>query len=324
MGKRLKLALLVALTVATTGLWSFTSLAADPPQGYPARKIEIVNPFKAGGSTDLYLRTLMVPMEKALGTKVVILNEEGGEGVRAFKEIESRPADGYTLYAIGPEEIINSVYERVDYQALTPLVRVQMDQSMYWVMEDSPFKTFSDMVTYAKANPNKVVIGASYGIDQVVTSLLFSSAGIQLKYVPYSVGKEATAALLGGHVDLLHEEPGGIISQIQAKMVRPLIVLTEHRLSSFPDTPTAVELGYDITIGRWRGLAVKKGTPMEIVNYLAAVVKEAMNTPEYQKLAEKTMMNLRPGFLGPQDFEAFLNKEFVTYDREMRNLGMVK
>ncbi len=317
------------LTITLVGVVSFClgisqTFSADKPQGYPSRNIEVINPWKAGGSTDLYVRTLANPLEKLIGRKVVIINEEGGEGVRAFREVESRPADGYTLFAIGPEEVINSVYGRVDYKHLSPVVRVQMDQSMFWVKEDSRFRTFKDLVDFAKANPNKLMVGGGYGIDQVVTSLLSDAAGMKVRFVPFGVGKEATAALLGGHVDVLHEEPGGIISQIQAKMARPLIVLSEKRISEFSDTPTGKELGYDITLGRWRGIAARKGTPTVIIKYLAETILEATKSPEYQKLAEKTLMNLRPGYLAPEEFGKFLDTEFTVYSKEMRKIGLVK
>jgi putative tricarboxylic transport membrane protein len=315
---------LVVVTLVWFGTGFPQAAALEKPEGYPKRNVEIVNPWKAGGSTDMYLRTLSIPLQKILGKKIVIINEVGGEGVKAFQEVISRPADGYTLYAIGPEEIINSVYGRVDYKELAPLARVQMDQSTFWVKAGSPFRTFKDLIDHAKANPNKQIWGGGYGIDHVVTSLITKAAGVEVKYVSYNVGKEATAALLGGHIDVEHEEPGAMISQLEAKMVRPLIILSEERLSRFPDVPTGRELGYDITLGRWRALAARKGTSRQVMQYLAQAVKEAMKSPEYQKLAEKTLLNLRPGFMGPDEFSKFLDQEFVIYDKEMRGLGLVK
>ena len=115
-----------------------------------------------------------------------------------------------------------------------------------------------------------------------------------------------------------------MMAQLKANMVRPLIALTEERLAGFPDVPTAKEFGWDITVGRWRALALKKGTPPQVVKYLAEAVHEAMKSPEYVKLAEGMLINLRPGFLGPEKFTEFLDKEFVIFDKTMRDLGLVK
>lgn len=312
--------LLVAFSISGLSL----ALAMEKPGGYPTRYIEIISPWTAGGSTDLYVRTLAISLEKIMGKKIIIMSVQGGEGVRAYKETVGRPVDGYTLFAIGPEEIINSVYGRIDYKQLAPLVRVQMDQSMFWVREESPFKTFKDVIAHAKANPDKQLWGGGYGIDQVVTELVTAATGTKVKFVPYGVGKEATAALLGGHIDVLHEEPGGIIAQIGAKMVRPLLVLAEKRLSAFPDTPTGKEFGIDVTLGRWRGIALKKGTNPQVIKYLAESIQEAMKSPEYQKLAGKTLMNMRPGFLGPEEFSKFLDEEFAIYGKVMQKIGLVK
>ena len=299
--------------------------ALDKPAGFPARNIEIINPFKAGGSTDVYLRTLIPALEKALGTRTLVVNETGGEGVRAFDDVVSRPADGHTVYAIGPEELINTVFGRVKFDQLTPVARVEEDVSVFWVLNDSPFKTWADVVSYAKTNPDKLIVAGSYGIDQIVTAMLFKEAGnLKVKYVPFSVGNEAVAALLGGHVQLLHEEPGGMTAQLEAKLVRPLIAISDQRIERLPEAAIAKAEGYQVDLARWRGIAVKKGTPPEIVKFLAQAFEEAAKSTAYKTSAHRMMTDLRSGYLGPDEFAAFLDRDLATYKKEMPALGLVR
>ncbi len=257
--------------------------------------------------------------ERSSSTKVE------ARGLRAFEDVVSRPADGHTIYAIGPEEIINTVFGRVNFDELTPVARIEHDVSVYWVLADSPFKTWADLVAYAKANPNKLIVAGSYGIDQIVTAMLFEAAGdLKVKYIPFSVGNEATAALLGEHVALLHEEPGGMVAQIEAKLVRPLIAISDKPIVRFPEAVTAASMGYNMDLSRWRGIAVKKGTPPEIVNYLSQAFEEAAKSTAYKTSATRMMTDLRPGYLDAAAFGEFLEHDMATYKKEMPALGLVR
>ena len=114
--------------------------------------------------------------------------------------------------------------------------------------------------------------------DELIIMRFAKAAGIDVKYIPFDKAPKTHAAVLGGHLDVLHEEPGSVMSLIEAKKLIPIIVFNDKRLEKFPEVPCSVELGYNLTTGRWRGLAVKKGTPQPIIDYLAASLKKAYET----------------------------------------------
>jgi tripartite-type tricarboxylate transporter receptor subunit TctC len=118
---------------------------------------------------------------------------------------------------------------------------------------------------------------------------------------------------VGGHIDLLHEEPGVIISLIDAGTIVPIIAFTEERLKRFPNVPTGRELGVDITFGRWRGLAVKKGTPKERIKILHDGFKKAMDSDVYKTITHSQLLDLRPGYLSPDDFTHFWIEQDKIY-----------
>ena len=96
-----------------------------------------------------------------------------------------------------------------------------------------------------------------------------------------------------------------IMPLIESGKLRPLVVFMEKRLDKWPNVPTAKELGYDITMARWRGLAVKQGTSPEIVNWLADVLKKATADPAYSEIATKSLLTIRPGWKGPEEYGKF-------------------
>ena len=322
--KRLSIILLITiLALSFSGLvWS----QAPKPKDYPNRAIEVVVQYGAGGGSDIFVRSLMMPARGQLKVPINVTNLTGGAGVKASTYVLSQPADGYTIYNFSPEQLINTIFGREDYKLFAPLCNVQQDESMFYVRAESPFKTIQDVIKYGKENPGKLQFTGTTAAspDEVIIMLFAKKAGIKVKYIPFDAAPETHAAVLGGHIDVLHEEPGVIMSLIEAKKLRPLIIFTEKRLEKFPDVPTGRELGYDITMGRWRGLCVKKGTPQEIINYLADVFKKCSTDPSYKAIERANLLDLRPGWKGPEEYGKFWEEEYGRYYEIFKELGYLE
>jgi len=308
--------------------FSSSGWSADPPKpkGYPTRPIEAVVQYGAGGGTDIFVRTLMSAARKDLGVDVNVTNITGASGVKASNYVLAQPADGYTIYSFAPEQIINTVFGRENFREFMPLCNVQQDITVFYVRAESPYKTIQDVLNFAKKNPGKIRMGGAMSAspDEVIAMLFAKKAGIEINYIPFDKAPESHAAVLGGHIELLYEEPGVILPLIQSGKLRPLLVLTENRLAPWPNVPTARDIGIDLTMGRWRGLAVKKGTSPEIVNWLAAVLQKAADAPSYKEMAKKSLLDLRPGWKGPSEFGRFWDEEFARYKEILDGLGHTK
>lgn len=303
------------------------SQAANKPKDYPSRPIEVVVQYGAGGGSDIFVRQLMMPARRYLGTAINVTNMTGGAGVKASQYVLSQPADGYTIYNFSPEQLINTVLGRENYsEEFAPLCQVQQDISMFYVSPQSKFKSIQDVIAFAKANPGKLQFTGTTPAspDEIIIMQFAKKAGIQVKYIPFDKAPETHAAVLGNHLDVLHEEPGVIISLIEAKKLVPILVFSENRLEKFPDVPTAKEIGVDVTMGRWRGLAVKKGTPQGIIDYLAAQLKKAYDKPAYQAYAKASLLDLRPGWKGPAEFGKFWEAEYKDFKEILEGLGYTK
>lgn len=320
------------LSVITVALVMFLSFAvqiqaADKPKDYPSRPIEVVVQYGAGGGSDNFVRNLMMRGRRLLKTAVNITNMTGGAGVKASQYVLSQPADGYTIYNFSPEQLINTVLGRENYsEEFAPLCQVQQDQSMFSVSPDSKFKSIQDVIAYAKKNPGKVQFTGTTPAspDEIIIMSFAKAVGIKVKYIPFDKAPQSHAAVLGNHLDVLHEEPGSIISLLEAKKLIPILVFSEKRLAAFPDVPTAKEVGADITMGRWRGLAVKKGTPQPIIDYLAAQLKKAYDHKSYQTYAHASLLDLRPGWKGPAEFGKFWEVEYSNFKSILGELGYTK
>lgn len=317
------------ILIITILILSFTgfSWGQAKPKDYPTRAIEVVVQYGAGGGSDIFVRSLMMPARRTLKVPINVTNLTGGAGVKASQYVLSQPADGYTIYNFSPEQLINTIFGRENYkEEFAPLCNVQQDLSMFYVRAESPFKTLQDVIKYAKENPGKLQFTGTTAAspDEVIIMLFAKKAGIKVKYIPFDAAPETHAAVLGGHIDILHEEPGVIMSLIEAKKLRPLVIFTEKRVEKFPDVPCGRELGYDITMGRWRGLCVKKGTPQEIIDYLADTFKKAANHSSYKAIAHASLLDLREGWKGPEEYGKFWDEEYVNYKEIFEELGYLK
>ncbi|MCB2174022.1 tripartite tricarboxylate transporter substrate binding protein [bacterium] len=318
----------LSVLAVSSFLLAFTAQAGDGPDGYPERPIEVVVQYGAGGGSDIFVRNLMAPAAEILGVNVNVTNMTGGAGVKASKYVLAQPADGYTIYNFSPEQLINTALGRENFsEEFAPLVQVQQDISTFYVNpENENFQTIEELIAYAKENPGKVQFTGTTPTspDEIIIMRFAKAAGIDIKYVPFDKAPQSHAAVLGGHLDVLHEEPGVIMSLIEAGKLKPILIFNETRLDKLPDVPCSVEIGIDITSGRWRGLAVKQGTPQPIVDYLASVLKKAYESPKFSEYQAISLLDQRPGWKDPAEFGRFWDEEYQAYKDILTQLGYVK
>lgn len=327
--KRRKISMLwtvMGVTLFSLGLAFQPWAVAAGNAKYPSRTVEVINQFGPGGGTDLFVRAIAMPFAKIARQSLIPISITGGGGVPAATEFFNRPADGYTLMAVGPEEVINHAMKRIDAMKFVPLARIQYDQGMFFVRDKSPFKTIQDVIAAAKKNPGKLTIAitGAAGFDDVLVGLWSAKSGADLKSVPFQAAAEATATVLGGHTDLLYEEYGPMRSLIESGKVRPLVLFAEERLPVLKNVPTAKELGVDVTLGRWRGLAFKEGTKPEQVGTMNKVFEKSVKNPIYKAIEEQNMLQFRSKFLGPEEFRTFFGQEMGIYADVLKKLGYTK
>lgn len=326
MTKRRMAVLVLGMVIGLSGLLFLSPAGAADGSKYPARTVEVINQFGPGGGTDLFVRAIAMPFAKITKQSLIPISVTGGGGVPAATDFFGRPADGHTLMAVGPEEVINHAMKRIDAKKFIPLARIQYDQGMFYVRAKSPYKTMNDVIAAAKKTPGRlsIAVTGAAGFDDVLVGLWNLKSKAELKSIPFEAAAEATAAVLGGHVDLLYEEYGPMRSLIESGKVRPLVIFTEERLPVVKDVPTARELGADVTLGRWRGFAFKEGTKPEQVEAMAKIFEKGAQDPLYKAVEQQNMLQFRSKYLGAAEFKAFFDKEMAIYAEVVKNLGYIK
>ena len=249
---------------------------------YPNKNINLVVPFSAGGGTDAVARKLVSIMEKDLGKPIVIINKTGGAGAVGMTYGAKSKKDGYTITMITREIISLPIMKLspVTYKDFELVSLVNLDPAILLVEKDSKYKTFEDLIKDAKKNPEKIKF-ASTAKPNFYVLAIEKELGIKFNHIPYNGAGEVIPALLGKHADFTLVGPGEAMGQIKSGQFRVLGVMADNRIENLKDVKTLKEMGYNITSGTWRGIAVPKDTPKEIIDILNASIKKAIQSKDF-------------------------------------------
>ena len=325
-----KLVLLLLLSVlAISGLLAEGSQEEGSKNVYPKRPVEVVIPFGEGGASDIFARKFSELMSEGMPQPVLPINKKGSGGLVGMLHAAQQKNDGYTILEITPSHIIADALEKSPEVKLMrdfePLCRIQSDIYIIGVLAGSKFKSFEELVTYGRENEVTFAGISPGGLDDITLNALADATGMKIQFIPYKSGSEVKAAVLGGEVDIYLDKIISAVNYIREGSIKPLVVLNDERIEqidAFKGVPSTVELGYDVTIGSWRGFCVKKDTPVEIKEYLMTEMKKVYDSAEYQTFAEQNLVNIRSGFLTADEFEAQWEKEYTMFDGIARKVGL--
>jgi tripartite-type tricarboxylate transporter receptor subunit TctC len=294
---------------------------------FPRRAIEIVVPFGPGGSSDMMSRTVAQLMKKYIDKPLNVINKAGGGTTDGMVYANGQEADGHTILQVTPSLPIIEAQNRASIkfsENFIPIGNFQIDiQSFAVSAKNKNYKTLEEMIAYAKANPGKVKIGGTSpgGLDDYMARGFAREAGIELLYVPYKSAAETKSALLGGEIDIYQDKLISFLPMLQSGDVVPIVTLYHRRLTEVPemkDVPCTVEKGINFTQGSWRGYAVKKGTPPEVVKFLEDVLKKCYESEEYKAAAAKDKSDLIPGYISADDYAALWKSELEGFKKVFR------
>ena len=247
-------------------------------EAYPERPVSMVVSYSPGGATDFQARivTMLAGKEDYLGQPMVILNKPGAGGKVGWDFYASRAKqDGYELAAYNvPHFIAQSIVFRTKYNIdnLEPIANWGADPAVLIVGKDSPFNTLEDLMTYARSNPGKVTFsGAGLYVGHHIAFLQFARAtGLKMTYVPHKGGTPAMKSGMGGQVAAGFNNLSDAYRNQDS--IKILAVADLKRNTEFlPDVATFKEQGVEVDDSsvNFRGIMARKGTPPEVVDYLA-------------------------------------------------------
>ena len=297
-------------------------------QSWPAQPVTIVMGFPAGSGVDVVARMVQEPMEKSLGTRLVMDYRTGAGGNLASEAVFKARPDGYTLLlgTAATHGVNAALYRKLpfdveaDFTPIAPLVDVSNVLTVNPQVLD--VKTVREFIEHVKANPGKYNY-ASTG-NGTGTHLAFAEmvarAGLEMVHVPYKGGPEALASVVSGQTCCIMNQVQTVQAQWKAGRVRLLGVTTAKRVGSVPDIPTIAESGvpgYESYI--WFGLFGPRGLDAQIVNRVNAAVRAALETPAVRERLNQ--LGNTPRYETPEQFRATVKADRARWAAVVKAVG---
>jgi len=305
-----------------TGALAIAFAATASAQQFPTKPVTLIVPWAAGGTTDITMRALAEATAKHLGQPVIVENKPGAGGILGAAAMVNARPDGYMVTQIPISVFRIPHVERTPFDPMTDLTYIVGISGYTFgvvVRSESPWKTWSEFVTFAKANPDKI----SYGTPGTNTSLHITmeeiafKQGIKWLHVPHKGNAPSMVALLGGHIDSVADSTGWA-PHVSAGKVRLLVTWGENRTKRWPDVPTLKELGYGIVSNSPYGLAGPKGMDPKVVKILHDAFRKGAEDPIHTTILEKYDQDL--WYQSTEDYARYARETFAAEKATMARM----
>jgi tripartite-type tricarboxylate transporter receptor subunit TctC len=311
-------------TVAAIGLTTAAYPAASA-EDYPSRVIRIVQPFPAGGSTDVLARGLAQKLTEYLGQPVVVETRPGANGIVGAQMVAKSPADGYTmLLTTGSHTANPHVSKNLPYDAVADFAPISQLAGSYGLalLTNLPVNSVAELVALAKQKPGALSYATS-GIGNLthVSGRLFEvRAGIELISVPYN-----TPALIPdtmeSRISMTFNSLLTAVPLVVDKQLKALAITGDRRSPALPNTPTMTEAGIkDYVLTGYFGILFPAGVPPERTERIYRESAKALKAPELKRIVEDNGLFIVGS--SPDEFAAYLKRDNEFQGRLMEELGL--
>lgn len=309
------------LMLALTGTVAFA-------QSYPSRPITIVVPFGPGSGTDTVARIIGQHLSTALGQSVVIENKAGANGAIAATYVARAEPDGHTLFLSTntPHAAAPTLNKTIAYDPVkdfSPISRVGSYTFVLAVHPSIPVNSITELVAYAKANPEKLSYASGNSTGIVMGETFKNITGIQVLHVAYRSAPPALSDVLGGRISMMFIDLAPGLPHIQTGAIKALAVTTAKRSPLLPDLPSMQEAGVaGLEIDPWAALFAPAKTPREIVMRLNAELRKIV--------AKKEVIDVLAagGFVAfsttPEELDDFVKDQLVKWTKLIKDAGIAR
>jgi tripartite-type tricarboxylate transporter receptor subunit TctC len=295
-------------------------------QNYPARPVRILVGAVAGSAPDVIARLIAQWLSERLGQPFVVENRDGANGAIAGEVVARAPADGYVLLLVSAAYTIDpSVFDTSNFnfrRDMAPVANAVRLPAVITVNPLLPAKTLPEFIAYAKANPDKVNIGApGTGSPQYVAGELFTMmTDAKLSMISYRGGPPAVTDAISGQIQGMIGTVLLVIDQVRSGNLRALAVTSTARSELLPDVPAVAEFVPGFDANQWIGMAAPQGTSGDVITKLNVEINAALADPAIKGRIAALGGMVRPGT--PAEFGQFLTEETEKWAKVVKFSGV--
>ena len=297
-------------------------------QTYPTKPIRLVVPFPPGETMDIMSRLIAPKVGERLGQQLVVENRPGASGMLGLDLVAKAAPDGYTIGGGqgGNMSMLPHTSRNVPYNVPRDFVPVALSTTNYLGIvcnPETPFKTISEMVAWAKANPGRLTVATNGegGFPHMSFEQLRVMGAFTFTHVPYKGASAIVTDIAGGQVQCGITSIATAAPHAKSGRVRMLAVTNKTRVSLWPEVPAASEAVPGYESGGWFGYVAPTGTPRDIVARLNAEINRAIRDPDVSGKLESAGLTVVAE--SPEYFAQFLKSDYEKYGKLVKDIGFV-
>ena len=311
------------LAVAAVLAWSSCASA----QSYPSKPIRLVVGYAPGGSTDIFARTLSVPLRRELGQSVVVENRPGAGSSVAAEHVSKSPPDGYTLLLSPPAgySVNPALNPKLSYvKNLLPVTLLGTSPLVVVVNGSSSITSVKELIAAAKKSPGLLNFASAGNgsAPHFCAALFIQLTGVEMVHVPFKGGAESVQSVVAGDSHVAFATPPTVLNLVHAGRLRALAVTSRERSPLMPEIPGMGEAGlpaYDLA--SWYGLFLPAGTPPAIAKTVFDAVSKSVQQPEVKAVLQKEGTEVVLS-RSPEDFAAYLAQDSKFWAQLVKQAGI--
>ncbi|MDB5569899.1 MAG: extra-cytoplasmic solute receptor [Hyphomicrobiales bacterium] len=307
----------LALTAMLAGAALPAFAQGESAASFPSKPIRVVVPFAAGGGNDIFARLVGAKVSEILGQQLIIENRPAAGGRVAAEFVTQQAPDGYTLFvgASGVMSIAAAIYPNLAYHPTKSFIPLTMIANFPLIVTspiDLPPKTVSELVAYAKANPDKSNYATTSPAFTVSTELLKLKTGMPAIALPVKSSSEMIQCVIRKDCLLAIVDGPPTIPQVKDGRLRALAVTGAERSPELPDVPSMAEAGYpEVNTKLWAGFFAPVGTPPAIAKKLEQTIQTAIKDPGVSSKLKGMAVN--PGGNSSDEFRKMIDADIESY-----------
>ncbi len=321
-----------ALALPATAAEDTLPDSMERPGGFPERPLTMIVPYGPGGGSGQVAAAMAQAVTELTGVGINRDHKPGGSGMVGLTAYMPTPADGYTVlehiddatsaYASGASEINPA-------EDLIPLVISQITFSQIYIRSDETrYSDWESFVQYAKAQGGKATIAnvsREGSMERINLKQIMDHFGFDMQQISFDKGGPRYAALKGGQVDALFEQPGDVAGFLDSGDFKPILTLLKERPPAFAEVPSMTDVGLTFDpLLRFRGFYVKKGVPEDRLKWLQWAFQKAYFQPSYQAYNKKKFMDLIDSFRDTEGAIELINATADNYRKTYKAMGLIK
>ena len=312
--------------------------AVSPAMAWePTKSVEFVVPAGTGGGADQMARLIqgVVTKYSLMKQPLVVINKGGGAGAEGFLDVKGAKGDPHKIIITLSNLFTTPLATGVPFswKDLTPVQMMALDQFIFWVNAETPYKSAKEYLDAAKAaGPGKMKMGGtgSKQEDQIITVAVEKQSGAKFTYIPYKGGGEVAVQLVGKHVDSTVNNPIEAVEQWRAGTLRALCVFDDKPMpyknkvtatQAWGDVPTCKSQGLDVDYQMLRGIFMASGVSKDQVNFYVTLLKKVRETSEWKDFMEKGAFDQTT--LSGDDYAKWVAKEEKRHESLMAEAGFL-